>query len=220
MIHLCKQENLLHKTLLSSRSWFSSVFLLVFLLVNIPAQASTQVDSANHLINNMIRDVESYLASDSGDINKRTANITKLLDNHFDLPGIARFSAGPYWRTATKDERIIYTQTMRDVLIGTVVRNFDQLAGLRFTPTSSQTKGDKMVLVRGTFKDTKGNRSPISVGWRIITPISSPAKVLDVEIENISMLVTQKQENIAIIRKNAGRFAALIETMKKGKKVK
>ena len=127
------------------------------------------------------------------------------LDNHFDLPGIARFSAGPYWRAATKDERIVYTQTMRDVLIGTIVRNFDQLAGLRFTPTNSQTKGDKMVLVRGTFEDAKGIRSPISVGWRIITPALSPAKVLDVEIENISMLVTQKQENIAIIRKNAGR---------------
>jgi hypothetical protein len=28
------------------------------------------------------------------------------------------------------------------------------------------------------------------------------------------MLVTQKQENIAIIRKNEGRFSALIEAMK------
>ena len=166
----------------------------------------------------MIGDVESYLASDSGDIDTRIANITNLLDNHFDLPSIARFSAGPYWRAATKDERTIYTQTMRDVVIGTIVRNFDQLAGLRFTPTESQTKGDKMVLVRGTFEDTAGSRAPVSVGWRIITPMSSPAKVLDVEIENISMLVTQKQENIAIIRKNSGRFAALIETMKKGQK--
>ncbi|MDC1382437.1 ABC transporter substrate-binding protein [Candidatus Puniceispirillum sp.] len=218
MIHSCKQENLLYRTFLSSRYWFSIVFLLILLLGNIPAQSSTQVESANQLINNMIKDVESYLDSDSGDINKRTANITKLLDNHFDLPGIARFSAGPYWRAATKGERITYTLTMRDVLIGTIVRNFDQLAGLSFTITSSQAKGDKMVLVRGTFEDKMGNRSPISVGWRITTPNSSPAKVLDVEIENISMLVTQKQENIAIIRKNAGRFAALIETMKKRQK--
>ena len=214
-MHLCKRENLLYRTFLLSRNFVSSVFLLGFFLVSLPAQASTQVESANHLINNMIRDVESYLASDSGDIINRTANITKLLDNHFDLPGIARFSAGPYWRAATKNERTIYIQTMRKVLIGTIVRNFDQLAGLRFTPTNTQTKGKKMVLVRGTFEDVAGNRPPISIGWRITTPSSSPAKVLDVEIENISMLVTQKQENIAIIRKNAGHFAALIETMKK-----
>ena len=37
---------------------------------------------------------------------------------------------------------------------------------------------------------------------------------LDVEIENISMLVTQKQENIAIIRQNQGQFSSLIDAMK------
>ena len=42
---------------------------------------------------------------------------------------------------------------------------------------------------------------------------NTPPLILDVEIENISMLVTQKQENIAIIRKNEGQFAALIDAM-------
>ena len=52
------------------------------------------------------------------------------------------------------------------------------------------------------------------VGWRVITADSASPRILDVEIENISMLVTQKQENIAIIRKNEGNFAALIDAMK------
>ena len=71
-----------------------------------------------------------------------------------------------------------------------------------------------MVLVRGHFSDKSGQRSPVMVGWRVITPIEGTAKVLDVEIENISMLVTQQQENLAIIRQNQGRFGALIEAMK------
>ena len=159
----------------------------------------------------MISEVETYLETDSGSIEKRTENITKLLDTHFDLPAIARFSAGPYWRAANEQERSDYVQTMRDVVIGTVVRNFDQLSGLRFSTIDSQTKGDNMVLVRGSFNDSTGKRPPVSVGWRVITPAMAPAKVLDVEIENISMLVTQKQENITIIRQNEGRFSALIE---------
>ena len=52
------------------------------------------------------------------------------------------------------------------------------------------------------------------VGWRVITADNASPLILDVEIENISMLVTQKQENIAIIRKNEGKFAALIDEMK------
>jgi len=185
------------------------------LLTALPARASDQITAANDVITSMTSQVEAYLETDSGNIEKRTENITKLLDTHFDLPAIARFSAGPYWRTANQQERIDYVQTMRDVVIGTVVRNFDQLSGLRFTAIDSQAKGDKMVLVRGVFNDSTGKRPPVSVGWRVITPAMAPAKVLDVEIENISMLVTQKQENITIIRQNEGRFSALIEAMRK-----
>ena len=197
------------------RSGFVCLCLLPLFLTALPARASDQIAAANNLITNMISEVETYLETDTGSNEKRTKNIIKLLDTHFDLPAIARFSAGPYWRAANERERSDYVQTMRDVVIGTVVRNFDQLSGLRFTTIDSQTKGANMVLVRGSFNDTTGKRPPVSVGWRIITPAMAPAKVLDVEIENISMLVTQKQENITIIRQNAGRFSALIEAMRK-----
>jgi phospholipid transport system substrate-binding protein len=196
------------------QNWIATLCILVAVSIAIPAQASSQIEAANRLIDNMVQDVESYLLADSGDITKRTANITKLLDKHFDILGIARFSAGPYWRAANAVERLTYTENMREAMIGTIARNFDQLAGLRFTHIDSQAKGSSMVLVRGTFGDKAGNRPPVSVGWRVVTPLLAPAKVLDVEIENISMLVTQKQENIAIIRKNGGRFSALIEVMK------
>ena len=201
------------------RAWICSGFvclcLLPLFLTTLPARASDQITAANNVITSMISDVETYLETDPGDIEKRAENITKLLDTHFDLPAIARFSAGPYWRAATEQERVDYVQTMRDVVVDTVVRNFDQLSGLRHTTIDSQVKGDKMVLVRGTFYDSTGKRPPVSIGWRVITPAMAPAKVLDVEIENISMLVTQKQENITIIRQNEGRFSALIEAMRK-----
>ena len=197
------------------RIGFFCLCLLPLFLTALPARASDQIAAANNLITNMISEVETYLETDSGSIEKRTENITKLLDTHFDLPAIARFSAGPYWRATNEQERSDYVQTMRDVVIGTVVRNFDQLSGLRFSTIDSQTKGNNMVLVRGSFNDSTGKRPPVSVGWRVITPAMAPAKVLDVEIENISMLVTQKQENITIIRQNEGRFSALIEAMRK-----
>ena len=195
-------------------NWAANILLLIALFVSIPAQASSQIEAANRLIDAIVRDVENYLLTDSGDISKRRENITKLLDSHFDIPGIARFSAGPYWRAASEEERVTYTQSMRKALIGTITRNFDQLVGLSFTFVDSQAKGSRMVLVRGTFNDKADKRPPISVGWRVITSHPAPAKVLDIEIENISMLVTQKQENIAIIRKNGGQFSALIQAMR------
>ena len=174
---------------------------------------TSQIDSANKLVTQMIVEVESILAKDLNDDMARRENVSALFDRYFDLPTIAKFSAGPYWRAADADQKTAYESAIRDVIIGTVVRNFDQLSGLKFTATDSQAKGKQLVLVNGTFTDINQQQPPIAVGWRVITADNTPPLILDVEIENISMLVTQKQENIAIIRKNEGQFAALIDAM-------
>ena len=175
---------------------------------------TNQIDDANKLVTQMMVEIESILATDSSDNAARRENISALFDRYFDLRNIAKFSAGPYWRAANADQKIAYESAIRDVIIGTIVRNFDQLSGLKFTTTISQAKGAQLVLVNGKFTDINQQQRPILVGWRVITADKAPPLILDVEIENISMLVTQKQENMAIIRKNEGKFAALIDAMK------
>ena len=172
------------------------------------------IDNANKLVTQMMVEVESILATDFDNDMARRENVSALFDRYFDLPTIAKFSAGPYWRAADADQKSAYESAIRDVIIGTVVRNFDQLSGLKFTATDSQAKGTQLVLVNGTFTDINQQQPPIMVGWRVVTVDNASPLILDVEIENISMLVTQKQENISIIRKNAGKFAALIDAMK------
>ena len=142
------------------QNWVANFCVFIALFFSIPAQASSQIEAANRLIDNMVKDVENYLLTDSGDISKRTEKITDLLDTHFDIPGIARFSAGPYWRAANEEERVTYTESMREALIRTIAHNFDQLVGLRFKIIDSQAKGNKMVLVRGTFRIKVANAHP------------------------------------------------------------
>ena len=191
-------------------------FVMMFLVGSQASFAGTsQIDSANKLVTKMMVEVESILAKDLNDEMARRENVSALFDRYFDLPTIAKFSAGPYWRAADADQKTAYESAMRDVIVDTVVRNFDQLSGLKFTSTDSQAKGKQLVLVNGTFTDVNQQQPPIAVGWRVITADNTPPLILDVEIENISMLVTQKQENIAIIRKNEGQFATLIDAMTK-----
>jgi phospholipid transport system substrate-binding protein len=175
---------------------------------------TNQIDDANKLVLQMMVEVEAILAKDMNDNTARRENVSALFDRYFDLPTIAKFSAGPYWRAADAEQKTAYESAVRDVIIGTVVRNFDQLSGLKFTTTDIQAKGRQLVLVNGIFTDTNQQQPPIMVGWRVITTDNALPLILDVEIENISMLVTQKQENLAIIRKNEGKFAALIDAMR------
>jgi phospholipid transport system substrate-binding protein len=195
------------------RTLMAAVIMLGFTSTASTAGTS-QIDAANNLVTQMMVEVESILAQDINNEAKRTEKVSALFDLYFDLPTIAKFSAGPYWRAADATQKATYEAVIRDVIIGTVVRNFDQLSGLRFTISGSQTKGKKLVLVNGTFASLDAQQPPIAVGWRVVISDKASPLILDVEIENISMLVTQKQENIAIIRQNQGQFAALIDAMK------
>jgi phospholipid transport system substrate-binding protein len=218
-----------HKTLNPQRSFgfapkLNNVRLLVVFaqMIWFASQTSfastNQIDVANKLVTKMMVEVESILATDVNDDMARRENVSALFDRYFDLATIAKFSAGPYWRAADANQKTAYRSAIRDVIIGTVVRNFDQLSGLKFTATDSQAKGTQLVLVNGTFTDINQQLPPIMVGWRVVTADNASPLILDIEIENISMLVTQKQENIAIIRKNEGKFAALVDAMKQRSK--
>jgi phospholipid transport system substrate-binding protein len=171
--------------------------------------------SASQLVSQMTKDVEAILVQDPNNTAIRIEQVTTLFDRYFDLPNLTKFSAGPYWRQANSAEKEAYTEVMRDVIISTVVRNFDRLDEYKFKPLSTQAKGNQLVLVSGEFVNKNNSQSAIAVAWRVITRDNKPPLILDVEIENISMLVTQKQENIAIIRKNEGKFAALIDAMRR-----
>ena len=191
----------------------AAVSVLVSAGLITPAFANDRVNASTALIGEMITDLETFLATDTGEIKAREAEILRVLDTYFDMPSITRFSAGQYWRAATADERTQYGELFTNVLVGTIVRNFDQLEGLAYTAGKATEKGDKFVIVSGTFTDTAGDRPPVAINWRVLAPAGKPAKVFDIEIENLSLLVTQKQENVAVIRKNKGKFAALIEVM-------
>ena len=183
-------------------------------LLPLSADADARITAAGALVDSMISDLETFLATDTGDESVRTAEIDRVLNTYFDMDSITRFSAGQYWRAASMEQKTEYGSLFREVLCGTIVSNFDQLQGLAYMADAATAKGDKFVIVSGTFTDTTGQRPAVKVNWRVLTREGAAPKVFDIEIENLSVLVTQKQENVAVIRKNKGEFVALINAMK------
>jgi phospholipid transport system substrate-binding protein len=198
------------------RRRFLAIAFACLAFATLPANIASADDrqaAAGELIDRMVADLQAFLATDTGDVASRSAEIDRVLSAYFDMDTITRFSAGQYWRAANADQRAEYGTLFREVLCGTIVRNFDQLNGLEYSPGMTSTKGDKFVIVGGTFTDTNGGRPPVAVNWRVLTREVQPPRVFDIEIANLSLLVTQKQENVAVVRKNKGQFIALIEAM-------
>ena len=196
------------------RRQMMAMMVAMLTLFPLTAHADARVTAAGALVDTMISDLETFLATDTGDQSARTAEIDRVLNTYFDMDSITRFSAGQYWRAASSEQKTEYRSLFREVLCGTIVRNFDQLQGLAYTADAATAKGDKFVIVSGTFTDTTGQRPAVKVNWRVLTREGAAPKVFDIEIENLSLLVTQKQENVAVIRKNKGEFVALINAMK------
>ena len=196
------------------RRQIMAMMVATLTLFPLTAQADTRITAAGSLVDSMISDLETFLATDTGDESARSAEINRVLNTYFDMDSITRFSAGQYWRAASSEQKTEYGSLFREVLCGTIVRNFDQLQGLAYTTDAATAKGDKFVIVSGTFTDTAGKRPAVKVNWRLLTREGTAPKVFDIEIENLSLLVTQKQENVAVIRKNKGEFVALINAMK------
>ena len=185
------------------------VFCVIFM--NNAAFAS-KTDNAVSLINELLEEV-SNIQKTKITTEQRRAEFLKLIHTFFDIDIIAKASTGPYWRVATSDQKEHYTNLISELIANVTSSQLGDIDNFSFDFQSSIPKGDKMIMVSGNLIVPNQSATKILVKWRVSTPDSDTAKIIDIEFENISMLVTQKQENVAIIRKNAGAFSALIEAI-------
>ena len=145
---------------------------------------------------------------------EKKAAITKVIDEFFDVKGIIRFSAGRYWKTATSEEKEIYSNLLKKIFYDAAIENFHRLGKIKFIYKNTELKGKKIILVNGIIKDQANEIPDTKIALRLSSVPNKPTKIFDVEIENISMLITQQQENTSIIRQNGGKFSALIDALK------
>ena len=198
----------------SMTGFCAAVILAASLTMNSgQAHADSRIVEAEDFISSLIEDIRITVEADATTEDEKMAAINAIVDSYFDVDGITRFSAGRYWRAASSEQRKQYTRQFRNVLINTARRQFDQILGLTFTPTLSKVRGDKLILVGGTIQDSNGKLPDVEIFWRVSALAGQPMRVIDVEIENISMLKTQRDENEAIIRRGGGSFDALLQSL-------
>ena len=183
------------------------------LMTVLPVQANDRVVEAEQLVSSLITELETNAADDTATEEQNKQFLNQLVDTYFDVDGITRFSVGRYWRVATDAEREDYARLFRSVLLNQASAQFHQLKNLEFRPTNTKTRGEKLVLVGGIIHDKSGEFPDVEIFWRVVTLPDKPVKIFDVEIENISMLKTQQDENTTLIRRSGGRFAALNEAL-------
>jgi phospholipid transport system substrate-binding protein len=144
---------------------------------------------------------------------EREIRFRKLLIEGFDLEVIARFVVGRHWRTASDTQRAAYLELFPDYFVRIYSSRFGSFSGetVEIVRTQKSKSGDSFVQIR---VNSPAVREPLHLDFRV-RKVEGAYKVIDVMVEGISLLLTQRAEFTSVIAKKGfdGFLATLRERM-------
>src|SRR6185312_10524423 len=70
-----------------------------------------------------------------------------LFEEGFDVPGIARFVLGPYWRTASDEQRQDFEKLFKAYIVHAYAVRFNQYSGQQLKVSGSRPEGESGAIV-------------------------------------------------------------------------
>ncbi len=189
-----------------------SLLVAAFLPAGAGASARNATD-AGSFVSTLAQDAIDQLAAQGLSDNERGERFRKLFTDGFDVPLIARFVLGRYWRQATEAERDEYLRLFDELVVQTYARRFNEFntARLRVLSVSRPNEdNDVIVAVEGSL----AGKPPVRLDVRVRQGGASRFKVIDVSIEGVSMAVTQRDEFSSVIQRGGGKVEALLASLR------
>ena len=130
-----------------------------------------------------------------------------LLTDGFDVKAISRFVLGRYWRKATEAERTEFTGLFEDLIVATYSRKFSDYNGQTLKVEAIREENEKMAAVASRILRHGGE--PIRIDWRLLRRGES-WHIVDVVVEGMSMVLSQRSEYAAVIKSDGGKIKGLL----------
>ena len=185
-----------------------SAFVLLLLVYASPAVAANPEIFVKGLGDKAIASLSEQGISQD----ERIKRFQSLLNDAFDLPQIARFTLGRYWRVATDAEKTEFVEVFEKFVIQTYSARFQDLSGKKLTVTQSREVSATQTLVLSEILIP--GKPSIKINWRVHSK-DTQHKIVDVMVQGISMSVTQRDEFAAVIRQTGGKVGGLIKALRR-----
>lgn len=168
-------------------------------------------EGAKNFIKNVSDRGLQFLADESLSFQERKRRFRELLIDSFDIRTIGRFVLGRYWRKATSEQRQEYLDLFQKMIIAVYSQRFDEYSGQELKIVSARPEGRRDVIVTTNIVSPEG--PDVVVRWRIRYG-DNTYKIIDVIIEGVSMLVTQRSDFAAVIQRGGGQVEVLLKHMR------
>lgn len=137
---------------------------------------------------------------------QREARFRELFNEDFDVPVIARFVLGRYWRLATPEQRREFVRLFNEYTVLAYSNRFAEYSGETLKVTGSRPDGEGSVVMS---EIVRSNGAPAKVDWRL-SRTDGTYKITDVIVDGISMAVTQRSEFASVIQRHGGQVQGLL----------
>ncbi len=173
----------------------------------LPAGAFAQSEQqAVTLINKVLADVFAIIDSGKPEA-QMLADFEGIFRSYADVATIARYCLGAPWRTASSAQQSAYTKAFQVYVSRKYGRQFRKFAGAEVKIIRSRDAGNLGILVETSIR-LKGSE-PYAVDWNV-SDRSGKLKFINLIIEGISMLATERTEMGSILESYQGNLDKLI----------
>ena len=142
---------------------------------------------------------------------ERYNNFKKLYLSSFDNYYISRFVLGRYWKTIDKSVQKKFVDTFNNYIVATYAPKFKGWEGT-FKAVESLFENNYY----NVKMDILNKDGPtLKMMWKMYLNKNKEFKILDVNIDGVSMLVTQRAEFLSVIKNHPNGVNGLIDAMNK-----
>jgi phospholipid transport system substrate-binding protein len=184
-----------------------SLLILGFAFALPAASAHAAPDAAVGFVDTMVNQALDLLRDKQMPKAERDQKFAAILTRDFDIPRISRFVLGRYWTTASDQERQEFAKLFERWVVRTYSARFADYAGETVKVEGAKPQTDTDVIVESEIIHPDGT-PPAKVDWRVRQK-DGTFKVVDIDVEGVSMALTEKEEFASVIQRNGGTVANL-----------
>ena len=192
-------------------SYFRNFLILALFFIPIHSFSDEKIEQSKYFVENLGKQVIEKVSNVNLSESERIVNFRNLYLDSFDNYYISRFVLGQYWKRLDSNMRKQFVESFNNYIVTTYAPKFKGWEGT-FKATDS--------LLENNYYNVKMNvlnkdGPTLKFMWKIYLDKNKNFKILDVNIDGVSMLVTQRAEFMSVIKNNPKGVIGLIEAMEK-----
>ena len=192
-------------------SYFRNFLILALFFIPIHSFSDEKIEQSKYFVENLGKQVIEKVSNVNLSESERVVNFRNLYLDSFDNYYISRFVLGRHWKKLDTNMRKQFIESFNNYIVTTYAPKFKGWEGT-FKATDS--------LLENNYYNVKMNvlnkdGPTLKFMWKIYLDKNKNFKILDVNIDGVSMLVTQRAEFMSVIKNNPKGVIGLIEAMKK-----